>query len=279
MRLLTVLESDGVFISQNETGNWVNTCQTDFVNAYILRHLNANHTDIEVSDYTEINAKKNTGYYGVWNMKRATIPVVGAGSCFSFCAKKDLEIPERMFLGENTIEGFGQARILKRPQEWKLKEPQKNEKVSENISILDKAYELYTKLDDKNIKPIMKNIMIEEAMNTSKEKALKVENTSLNATTIGRLSLMLMECENENIGHPEKVKADLDSRIDSIKDKEKKDKAKDSVKEFYDLLKEKEFNSKIKDYFSELEQEQAVIRLECLRNALVNMKYKAKGDK
>lgn len=279
--ILVVLESDGIFIRNNVYTNRADDVR-ECIRESIIKNENSensvNYGSVNILDgeYTEISAKKITGYYSVWNMKRQALPGIAAGSGFSYKVTKEAMLPTILHVGENTGEGFGIARVLKRPTEWVLQKPEKQSDKAENkkkerrlAENLDSIFSLYCEENkDSVVGSLLYGIAYKMAERLALEWASEVNDVAFNAASVGRLALMLDESEAEAAEKGVAVIELFGNRVKSIKDKEKKNNAQNLL----DNLKK----WKIPEKFEALEKDR--LQAACLRQTLIWMKYRIKEE-
>lgn len=206
-RLLITLQSDGVFAGK--TGYIV---RCDEVRAILKETLGIKEPEECKIDalYAEVEVRELIGFYGKWNLKRQAIPVVRAGSTFEFVLAEDLLISEKdLYAGERIGEGYGKLVIRENDGDdcriWKAK--------AENAEVLKADY----------AKEICRDILLQEMREYLRNAALKEEIRVQNASTVGRITLMLSESLNQYPDDADKAYENFCERIGSIKDKEKKE--------------------------------------------------------
>lgn len=214
-QVLVILESDAIFL--NDLGY---TVQCNEVREQVKKSVGLDEISVGTQEesYSEIEAGILSGYYSKWNMKRAAIPVIKAGSTFAFKLSKDLELQEEIvWTGEKNGEGFGRLRILKNNGTVCCVEEIKKEKKSQKPRY---AADLF------------KKILVEEARKQLMLQAVRTELNFKNSAALGRVILMLSESVAAYPRDAEKRYEDFSKRIASIKKKELKDKAEEIVRKY-----------------------------------------------
>ncbi len=269
-RILVSLRSDALFM--DECGY---TVRTDSVREAIKRALGIKENK-ESDIYTEIEVKELTGYYGVWNLKRQSIPCVCAGSTFEYELSENCTIDPSSVVGEKNGEGFGIIDITVNNGEWVICEKAGN------------AMETIASTESDAIKPIILAKKIEYFKAKIMQHIIKFDVSTLNTSTIGKFMLMLEEavnasakgCFNEETENKNKsvVVRELERRIDSIKTTKKRD-----VLEIYEKYYKKIFDSldeEEKKCFESFDDDiKEGLRIFALKKSLVMMKYKSKEAK
>lgn len=209
-KIVVVLESDALFM--NERGY---TVKTDEVRSLIQKQLALDVIDDE--NYTNLNIKKIGGFYGAWNLRKQSIPVVEAGSAFEFtCNSTNIDLVKA--LGEKINEGFGLYSIYDtKDMKWPIEKMEQKEKENKQAG-------------NEKISSLVRNIILEQ----TKEELGRIsmeKKVDLNPTKIGRLTLML----NESNGNYVKFR----EAVNSIKDEDTREKC---TKFLNGLFGEKETN-------------------------------------
>ena len=261
-RILAILESDAVFVNSNGY-----TVRCDEVRRKIRKSLKIEEKEMSsgmeenADNYSEIKTGTLTGYYGKWNLHRASVPIVKAGSAFEFILAQDLTADQDiLWVGENNGEGFGRVRILRNGDledgsddlKFCVAEGEK----AENIwAKPEKAGDLFAKIIINEIR----ETLLRKAVNTDlREQHMQYDNPA----ALGRVMLMLAESMNkesedlehlknelkdklkkmekkpedkimEGLEHTELLRyADFINRIDSVKRKETKNKTENIVSKY-----------------------------------------------
>lgn len=151
-----------------------------------------------------IQTKEAVGYLSVWNMRKAPVPVVAAGSAFVFKLERELNISKNV-IGERTLEGYGHIRVDRCPDAgYAMK---KTGEVSDAFGgiILSECRDL--------VKDICKTELEKEMLlDVITEEKIKVTSSK-----IGRVTLMLRESLDENKNDFRAALAAFRTRIASIK--------------------------------------------------------------
>ena len=235
--ILVVLQSDAIFVEEARY-----TVDFKKVRKQIKEQLGISEKVPETDEekeretpYSEIEVKELTGYYGKWNLKRQAIPVVAAGSTFEFFLGENWSISSNAlpYVGVRRGEGYGLVQVV---QNQKIK---KDQEITEDLYALDKCITSNEETDstqedatsssshsnlesvgsvestskattyspsslDKKTKSICKEILMKEAKEILKRKAIKVgEDTVCNkwkvsAASLGKVVLMVQEILKNN---------------------------------------------------------------------------------
>ncbi len=212
--------------------------------------------------YLEADVREIVGHYGVWNLKRQTIPSIQAGSTFEFCLKEACVLPRSAHVGVRNAEGFGEVSIIRQPGIWKISQSEK-EKVKGTGAALSEC-DL-----PESIRPIYHRVLMEAGRQKALKKALQVRGGGMSKSLLGRVTLMLEESRNQNPESSCNAKAAFDKRIESIKDKGKKTSVTNFVNDYYNGFTPDGINDN---------EDIAFLRIYCLEQALVTLKYKKKGS-
>lgn len=274
--IVVTLESDGIFIEDNAYTN-----KYSQVRHALMKQLGIDAYDEEGESVSYMSTKIITGYNTKWNMKRLFMPAVCAGSAFVFKVKGESSIYASM-VGERNLEGYGAIRIEKiNSMKYKINENIENQENTTSGS----------DINIKEVKVMLEKLMKNDLLDAIKLNAYSIDNMKLNASTVGRVSLMLIESGND---YEEFIK-----RVDSIKRKSEhdavmsfiykyifnSDNAPDMEKMIGKSKAAIEISSNIDalygdDKFVKKQQIANEIWHEYLKSILVNQKYKlAKGDK
>lgn len=249
-RILAVLESDAVFV--NETGY---TVRWDEVRKQIRESLGiAEDAD---TGYTELEAGILTGYYAKWNLSRQAVPAVKAGSTFEFVLGEDLKTDSDVFwTGENNGEGFGRVRIIENGAGEN--DGSENEGSSCRIECTEEADDRAEERKDAyrgavgeagadtyrgeaseggaglDRKPgkaaeLFRKILLAEAKERLMMDAVRQNRKFGNAAALGRVTLMLSESLGAFPEDPAGAYQDFSRRIHSIRTKETREKAEETL--------------------------------------------------
>lgn len=265
--IMITLNSD--FILKNKEGNYSvkreDAAQTVKQKLATMTGISLEDVQVNFSQESEpvsfIETRMLYGYNAMWNLKKCSIPAIKAGSCISITLPESIELPRELYLGEFNSEGNGLAVVYD------------NDKLTylcERLKVQEKE-----KRQEKDLPWLRENIQFklvgEELKNT-----VFVNPINVNASTLGRITLMLRESQQEK-GYLD-FENDLKERIRSIKrDKTKKEAErfiKNSNEKFESILHEAE--EKYHASISGLDKEK--LRYEYLMNLLVYKKYNLKNE-
>lgn len=197
-RIMVVFQSDAVF--QNDNGY---TVRLRDVREQVRQQLGICEKEGEKT-YTELEAGELTGYYSKWNLKRAAVPVVKAGSSLEYCLAQDLRVnKDAQYLGECTGEGFGRIAVLRNIQnDFRIEEaPRSDRRVSE----------------PKAAAKLCRGILLAEAKERLMRKAVSVKSGFKNPAALGRVTLMLTDSIRSYPADVQEQYRDFRSRIQAIK--------------------------------------------------------------
>ncbi len=162
----------------------------------------------KVEYISSIQTTTATGYLSKWNLRKPVVPAVKAGSFITFRLSAPLSW-DKSFIGERTLEGYGQIRIddASRCDYDGLKEeyPQHEGKMQKKDIINDEITNL--------IRPILYDRWLEGKIYDAINGKNKVEVSN---TAAGRFLLMLRESVNEKEKYDDAFR-EFGKRIDSIK--------------------------------------------------------------
>ena len=202
--------SDGIFINN---GNYTNYYEE--VADIIAKQLGIKIDQISDDYYSLLQTKIIYGYQSMWNLRKAPIAGIEAGSTFVFKLAEDAVI-NKEFVGERNLEGYGNIKI---------------------INLDNMPYKLLlveNKTDEKNpiefnlIKPIINKVIINSICEKLKKSTLKkFDKFDITASTLGRVTLML----KESIDTTDKIEdfSNFVDRINSIKREKEKQKIKKNI--------------------------------------------------
>lgn len=242
--ILVTLQSDGIFM--NESGY---TVRCDEVKDKIAKTLgiearvkecakNENESTVnnENPEYLEIESRKLIGFYSKWNLKRQAIPVVCAGSTFSFILDSDLEIKDiDLYVGERNGDGYGKIKIYENDGGYCVTELNNSvTREKENNSLPVEMYDAVT---------LCKRILLKEMRERLNNAALMIDEPIKNSTTVGRLTMMLVESINKNPDNMKNAYIDFSKRISNIKDKDKREEIENIKKNYICEKEELDFAS------------------------------------
>lgn len=274
-KILVTLLSDGIFT--NKVGY---TVDCEEVRDSIKNALGIESKE-NMETYSEIEVRKQMGYYAKWNLRRQAIPVVRAGSTFEFVLEEDLSVSEgTLYAGEKRGEGYGRLCIV--------------ENTAEDCRMSLGEKEVGTTVKPDKTKNLCKQILVQEMKEALHHAALKENVLLKNPSTLGRITLMLTESMNTYPDEPAKAYENFLDRIDSIKDEKKRTAiekirieliSESRILSFMDLKFEKYIRN-LTDAYSKLDDGQMQGELEAVvmglwsyyfMNVLVQEKYRQKG--
>lgn len=199
-RVFVVFQSDGVF--QNENGF---TVSCDDVKEMVADYLGIKY-NASFEENIFLETKIITGYNTKWNLKKPALPAIKAGSAFMYEASEDCCVKAE-YVGVKNTEGFGKVKLYKYSSDLKFYEKYEyNEKIYEP----DKSFGLIEK------------ILLKDFADAIKEESMSTEKIDINASTLGRVNLMLRESLNEHKNNKKAAFDDFKNRVNSIKRKEEK---------------------------------------------------------
>ena len=211
---LVQLVSDAIFVNDMDY-----TTEYGEVKLKIAKHLKLsadNACDSEkFHDMIEIDEK--AGYHVQWNLRKAPVPVVKAGSVFVFEAKEKLKVESAGFVGERNHEGFGEYRIFVLAGDYKM-EIIERENNSENSET--GTEQLIGEVKFGSVHDILKESVLEQMSEKLRMRALNKNDLNLSASHISRLMLMLIESTSGNKSGEDSF-ADFQERIESVKNRER----------------------------------------------------------
>ena len=157
----------------------------------------------------------STGYRSVWNLRRAAVPAIKAGSCIVYHLSKDCEIAGD-FIGERNLEGYGQIRIdVAEEMPYQLKEIGKAEPVEDSHSNDVKV--------SSGARNLLEKLLVDRWMDELVGDYLRTGNgrIQISNTALGRITLMVRESLEGPVGQEKSLYqnqlSDLCERIASIK--------------------------------------------------------------
>ena len=157
-----------------------------------------------LNKFTNITSGVVSGYNAKWNLKKPQFPVIRAGSVVLFHVDETKsDLADCYYIGEKQNEGFGRVRLLTNVKEMKVSEGSIGGTEPEGSPGELLAAVEAQKENDR---------ILEAAM----ELALKISKASINASQLGRLTLMCKESSSYD---------DFKKRFDSIKTDTTREKA------------------------------------------------------
>ena len=214
-RVLVTFLSDAIFI--NDNGEY--TVYSDEVEKIISKELGLSNL-ISSSYQTTLV----TGFYGKWNLRKAPIPAIRAGSFMLFENDKEYK-PSCFTIGEKTMEGYGRISI-ENASELKY-EGVVVKNVEEKKASSDVQEKNNLALDI--LFPILANKWVEEKINEYLEQDLfKLSSSN---SSVGRMKLMLMESQSDS-----EPLLSFSNRIESIKSEYTRDEGRKLVEAANDFI-------------------------------------------
>lgn len=206
-KIAAVFCSDAVFNGKN------GSCCTDF--KYVCEQLKISETNA-YKEHSHMKYKTVAGYMSAGRYKKPHIRAVKAGSTICFKAGGE-PIPKTGFFGERNGEGFGEVRFVKAEDIMKLggfKFPAAEKTVSGDglLSAL---------LAENAEREKMRMVAVKYAKDNKGEL-----RSSLTSSFVGRVLLMIRQADDDDDGYDNFL-----VRINSIKDKNKKEKAEEIAKD------------------------------------------------
>ncbi len=287
-KLVVVLESDSVF--ENETGYVTDVEEVALMIKNQIEQvvgktfLEIAKTKDVVDDASEISedmnrplilatGKKQTGYYGVWNMRKAPKPAITAGSSFVFNVLENVSVPTSMWVGVDNKEGYGQLKIA--TESYYSKYVQDRDKVDTAVASDNVENKVNTNINScsEDVKAIMEKIRIKYLSEKLHEKASRDASkmsTVGDATNsfIGRVKLMLLESEYDSKELVANKEENFKKRVNSIRDKSKRKIANVWIEDIDVELKKEEYAS-LKD------ETKHKLKYDYLMHIFETLKYRA----
>lgn len=165
------------------------------------------------------------GYSAVWNLHKAPIAGIEAGSTFVYKAEENIDI-SNFTVGERNLDGFGKVHLY-HDNELPYRLPVKEEDNNKNKTDCNAVNEIDCNKNtislknlNEDVKEILKNILYSALYRNILEEMLLVtekEKLKMSSSTIGRVTLMVKETMPENEKVAEKKYLDFASRVASIK--------------------------------------------------------------
>lgn len=174
--------------------------------------------DKEKDEYSIVQTKEISGYHTKWNLRRPGIPAVKAGSTFVFQIGEASDGSQawtsmQRFVGERNLEGYGEFQIFSlEKMRYDLSEADVPDERESVLTEEMKEKQMY--YSKKLLYPILAEEMLELLVAEYITDTMKT--IRLNASTIGRITLMLEE-SLYNEPDPKKAFKNFCDRITSIK--------------------------------------------------------------
>lgn len=212
--VMVQLISDAVFVGEQDYTVEYSTVKKQIAGQLKFNAQNASESK-EFHDMMEIG--EVAGYQTQWNLRKAPIPVVKAGSVFVFETKTNISLAGAGFIGERNHEGFGEYRIVilsGNTDDYKM-------------TLLNSSPELagadQIKADNKPFKvlyPIIKDRILDHMREKIRLRALQRNRIRLSATHVGKMTLMLNE-SLEGDKTSESAFSDFQKRVEAVKNDER----------------------------------------------------------
>lgn len=255
-KLLVTFESDAIFM--NHSGY---TTKREDVIKQLVNDLGISVVDNEQGKlYLETDVVY--GYNTTWNLKKPSIPVIKAGSAIELCLAEDVALGKTN-IGERCHEGFGRVSIQNFDT---MPYIVKNATDNNQAEATQEA-----------CKPLLKKIMVAEIANILKGNAYANTRIQLNASTLGRVTLMLKESlAQRKLSSIEQLENFVD-RVSSIKRDEERGRIQRFIKQFIFDNSKCKLDSKdktaVEKYFAgikylDMSNKELSFALKCLKNAL-----------
>ncbi|MDO4489839.1 MAG: hypothetical protein Q4B85_02020 [Lachnospiraceae bacterium] len=207
--ILVELQSDTILL--NEAGEY--TVYREEVLERVAAELGISWDAENTALPSRITPCLLNGYAGTWNLRKATVPAISAGSCLLYYLTEEVTV-NRPFLGERNMEGYGQF-VIRRLED--LRYPVAMAKENGQTAPVQAEYTRKLIIDS-----IVERALQEAKLEAIRDRGLKVSNSAL-----GRITLMLKE--SLRIADPEAAYADFGERIESIKTKKIREDAENRI--------------------------------------------------
>lgn len=206
-KILVAFVSDGIFI--NETGYTVDYEQ---VRELLAKSLGLSYRADTVDETVYMQTRIISGYNTVWNLKKPSVPGIKAGSVFEYTVESDCVIHTE-FAGERNLEGFGRIHIYR----------------EKDMSYAMEVYkETAETAEPDKTRDMLKRIFMDSFMDFVRGRALEAERIGINASALGRVTLML----SESLEKKEDYEAsfhDFMKRVGSIKEEKERNRIMDFI--------------------------------------------------
>ena len=226
--------SDAIFV--NDKAEY--TVYKDEIEAIVARELGFDSGENPAKTPAFIKTKEISGYNAVWNLRRQSIPAVGAGTSLVFTLTKDCKI-DKTFIGERCLEGYGQIVVSKLSEQSYGIEKGKAKDDANNTVKIEQA------------KGLIGKILVERLFDKICAKE-KLSAFKITASELGRVTMMLNESLAENKDDYKKAFAEFVKRVDSIKTSDVKNAIKEKV--LVKVAKGNQFNGMSQYADSEMEE-------------------------
>lgn len=202
-KIVVTLKSDAIFM--NESGAY--TVYSDEVSGIIADVLGIGDAE---HDQEFVKTGRATGYMGVWNLRKPSVPVVKAGSAFVYKLKSAVELPEGLFIGERCHEGNGQISLANvADMHYKM-----------DVSKVDAGLEAVSTLEEGPVKAICDEIENECWLREEKLQFIGRKLPFSNPAGLGRVTLMLKESLASSGDYKEQFQ-EFVKRVESISENNK----------------------------------------------------------
>ena len=206
-KILVAFVSDGIFI--NETGYTVDYEQ---VRELLAKSLGLSYRADTVDETVYMQTRIISGYNTVWNLKKPSVPGIKAGSVFEYTVESDCVIHTE-FAGERNLEGSGRIHIYR----------------EKDMSYAMEVYkETAETAEPDKTRDMLKRIFMDSFMDFVRGRALEAERIGINASALGRVTLML----SESLEKKEDYEAsfhDFMKRVGSIKEEKERNRIMDFI--------------------------------------------------
>ncbi|MBQ9443441.1 MAG: hypothetical protein IJU43_03985 [Lachnospiraceae bacterium] len=214
-KIVVTLRSDAIFMTErkdkkkNPMDEGAFTVYADEVPGIIANALGIGDADIDYSQ-TYIKTGKATGYMSVWNLRKPSMPVVKAGSAFTYTLRSAAELSDEDVIGERCLEGYGQITVNR---------------------VSDMHYKMETIVDDRQpdvsdkwiggvAKAICEEIEVEYWLSKEKLSFVGKKIPIKKAAGLGRITLMLKESLGESNDYKRQFVL-FSERVESISENNK----------------------------------------------------------
>ena len=206
-KILVAFVSDGIFI--NETGYTVDYEQ---VRELLAKSLGLSYRADAVDETVYMQTRIISGYHTVWNLKKPSVPGIKAGSVFEYTVESDCVIHTE-FAGERNLEGSGRIHIYR----------------EKDMSYAMEVYkETAETAEPDKTRDMLKRIFMDSFMDFVRGRALEAERMGINASALGRVTLMLSESLEKKEGYEASFQ-DFMKRVGSIKEEKERNRIKDFI--------------------------------------------------
>ena len=224
--LLVVLSSNALFMDDNGYTVVFSKVYDEIAKCIGLSsdqycHLDGNgHVcgDEKLMSYTAVDMEY--GYQSVWNMRKAPVPSIAAGSTFVYKICKDVELTNHP-VGVKCFEGYGEVMLCN---------------VNDFDAIMKKVDPsgITESQDSGHAERLLKKVHQEKLYRDVRDLMLsEVKELQMSSSTIGRVTLMVKECGEENLD-ARSAFVDFNRRVDSIKSNRPKNEIKSYIAKYFD---------------------------------------------